>query len=115
MSPALGWLVVECNHTLDDLAAADEIFLTGTAAEVIGVSSSTAPGGGQVGPVTALVEDFVVECTWMHPRTEPGRSTDQEFCTVSSMPVVSPPPPPLQPDSVSTCRACARWEDQSST
>jgi len=61
VAPALGYDIVECNHTLDDLAAADEIFLTGTAAEVIGVSSidGTPVGSGQVGPVTlALVEEF---------------------------------------------------------
>ena len=61
VAPALGHDITECHHSLDDLAAADEIFLTGTAAEVIGVSSidGTPVGTGQVGPVTlALVDEF---------------------------------------------------------
>ena len=54
VAPACGIDVAERTLRLDDLFTADEIFLTGTAAEVIGVRSvnGTAIGEGRVGPIT---------------------------------------------------------------
>ena len=61
VAPALGYTVEERTVTLDEVMEADEIFLTGTAAEIIGVSkiNDTTLSGGHVGPVTkALNEEF---------------------------------------------------------
>lgn len=61
LAPALGIPVEETMMRLDDLLSADEVFLTGTAAEVIGVSRIGAAtiGSGRVGPITAqLTEAF---------------------------------------------------------
>jgi branched-chain amino acid aminotransferase len=61
VAPACGWTVEERTLTPEDLFGADEIFLTGTAAEVIGVTSvdGKAIGDGLVGPVTTrLIEQF---------------------------------------------------------
>jgi branched-chain amino acid aminotransferase len=61
LCPAAGVPVTERLFRLEDLKAADEIFLTGTAAEVIGVTRIDADviGDGQVGPVTRrLTEAF---------------------------------------------------------
>ncbi len=61
VAPACGIDVAERTLRLDDLFTADEIFLTGTAAEVIGVRSvnGTAIGEGRVGPITSrLVAEF---------------------------------------------------------
>lgn len=61
LCPAAGVPVAERLFRLDELKAADEIFLTGTAAEVIGVTRIDADviGDGQVGPVTRrLTEAF---------------------------------------------------------
>jgi branched-chain amino acid aminotransferase len=43
---------------LDDLYSADEVFLTGTAAEIIGVSAigDCTIGIGRMGPITARLE-----------------------------------------------------------
>ncbi|MFM7132958.1 MAG: branched-chain-amino-acid transaminase [Planctomycetota bacterium] len=61
IAPACGLAVEERSMRLDDLFTADEVFLTGTAAEIIGVSSIDGEtiGEGKVGPVTRrLVEEF---------------------------------------------------------
>ena len=61
IAPACGYEVEEAVFPLDELLAADEIFLTGTAAEVIGVTriDDTVIGDGTVGPVTkACIAEF---------------------------------------------------------
>ena len=61
IAPACGLKVEEDVFKIDELLNADEVFLTGTAAEVIGVSKidDTVIGGGKVGPVTArLIGEF---------------------------------------------------------
>jgi len=61
LAPDLGLPVVERTMALEDLLSADEVFLTGTAAEIIGVSriDEHTIGDGRVGPVTkSLVERF---------------------------------------------------------
>lgn len=61
IAPAMGYPVVERRHTIDEFMEADEIFLTGTAAEVIGVRSidEVPVGCGKVGPITAsLIKEF---------------------------------------------------------
>ncbi len=61
VAPACGWTVEECTIVPEDLFQADEIFLTGTAAEVIGVTGIDASviGAGVVGPITLrLIEQF---------------------------------------------------------
>ncbi|MCH2148208.1 MAG: branched-chain-amino-acid transaminase [Phycisphaerales bacterium] len=61
VAPALGYAIDERRHVLQELMEADEIFLTGTAAEIIGVASidDVPIGSGNVGPVTtALVAEF---------------------------------------------------------
>lgn len=61
LASACGLSVEERSMRLDDLFTADEVFLTGTAAEVIGVSSIDGQeiGEGKVGPVTRrLVSEF---------------------------------------------------------
>jgi branched-chain amino acid aminotransferase len=57
----LGFTCTESNFTLDELKSADEVFLTGTAAEVIGVNQidDTTIGNGAVGSVTGqLMDEF---------------------------------------------------------
>jgi branched-chain amino acid aminotransferase len=61
IAPACGLKVEEDVFKIDELLNADEVFLTGTAAEVIGVSKidDTIIGGGKVGPITArLIGEF---------------------------------------------------------
>ena len=61
LAPAAGMKVVENPMLLKDVFAADEVFLTGTAAEIIGVSSIDGKkiGSGKVGPLThKLAADF---------------------------------------------------------
>lgn len=61
LAPALGLQAREQSMRLEELYAADEVFLTGTAAEIIGVSEigTRRIGGGGVGPVTRrLIEEF---------------------------------------------------------
>ena len=57
VAPALGYTIEERTHHIDEVKAADEVFLTGTAAEIIGVSSidDGQVGSGMVGPVTAAL------------------------------------------------------------
>jgi len=54
IAPALGYSVREKMMRLDEVLQADEVFLTGTAAEVIGVSQidTHTIGNGAVGPIT---------------------------------------------------------------
>ncbi len=58
LAPSIGCKVAEQKMKVEDLFAADEVFLTGTAAEVIGVSTidGRAIGSGGVGPVTKRLE-----------------------------------------------------------
>ena len=58
LAPALGLQVSERPLKVDELLSADEVFLTGTAAEVIGVSSIDGRriGSGVVGPLTKRLE-----------------------------------------------------------
>jgi branched-chain amino acid aminotransferase len=61
IAPVCGLAVEERSMRLEDLFTADEVFLTGTAAEVIGVSSIDGEqiGEGRVGPVTRrLIAEF---------------------------------------------------------
>ena len=61
LAPALDHSVEERMMRLEEVLAADEVFLTGTAAEIIGVSKidSHVIGAGKVGPVTnALCAEF---------------------------------------------------------
>ena len=55
IAPACGIDVQERSMRLEDLFTADEVFLTGTAAEIIGVSSIDGEqiGEGKVGPITS--------------------------------------------------------------
>ncbi len=58
IAPALGYEIVERTILLDEVLEADEVFLTGTAAEVIGVShiGEQIVGCGKVGPITKIFE-----------------------------------------------------------
>ncbi len=58
LAPALGYAVREPKMRLQDFLTADEVFLTGTAAEIVGVSAigDTVIGAGGVGPVTRALE-----------------------------------------------------------
>jgi branched-chain amino acid aminotransferase len=58
LAPALGMRVEERPMRLDELYAADEVFLTGTAAEIIGVSAigDRTIGSGCMGPVSRKLE-----------------------------------------------------------
>ena len=58
LAPALGMPVDERRMSLEDLYRADEVFLTGTAAEIIGVNAigDRVIGAGRVGPLTARLE-----------------------------------------------------------
>lgn len=61
IAPTCGFEVEETVFPLEELLEADEVFLTGTAAEVIGVTAvgDHAIGDGKVGPVTkACVAEF---------------------------------------------------------
>jgi branched-chain amino acid aminotransferase len=61
IAPSCGFEVAERTIRTDDLFTSDEVFLTGTAAEVIGVSSidGRAIGEGKVGSSTRrLVAEF---------------------------------------------------------
>lgn len=61
VGPALGYKVQQRMMKLDEVLKADEVFLTGTAAEIIGVSQidQHVIGSGAVGPVTrALMTEF---------------------------------------------------------
>lgn len=61
VAPALGYAVNEKMMKLDEVLAADEVFLTGTAAEIIGVSQIDEHiiGDGRVGAITAaLTQEF---------------------------------------------------------
>jgi len=58
LAPALGMRVEQRPMRLEDFYGADEVFLTGTAAEIIGVSEigDHAIGAGNVGPITKKLE-----------------------------------------------------------
>jgi len=58
LAPALGMKVTERPMKVEEVLAADEVFLTGTAAEVIGVGSVDGRriGAGVVGPITKRLE-----------------------------------------------------------
>ncbi len=61
LAPRLEYQVCEEMMKLDDVLKADEVFLTGTAAEIIGVNrvDDRTIGSGKVGPVTeSLVTEF---------------------------------------------------------
>jgi branched-chain amino acid aminotransferase len=61
LGPALGYSVEEKMMRMDEVLAADEVFLTGTAAEIIGVHhvGDDPIGDGVVGPVTkSLTAEF---------------------------------------------------------
>ncbi|MEE9130760.1 MAG: branched-chain-amino-acid transaminase [Phycisphaerales bacterium] len=61
LAPHLGYQICEEMMKLDDVFKADEVFLTGTAAEIIGVNrvDDRTIGSGKVGPVTkSLVTEF---------------------------------------------------------
>jgi branched-chain amino acid aminotransferase len=61
VAPACGYTVEEKMMRIEEVFQADEVFLTGTAAEVIGVNKidDTEISGGQVGPVTKkLIAEF---------------------------------------------------------
>lgn len=61
VAPACGVAIEENIFSLDELLAADEVFLTGTAAEVIGVTQvgDDMIGDGTVGPITQmLISEF---------------------------------------------------------
>jgi branched-chain amino acid aminotransferase len=70
--PALGFACRERHLSLDDVFAADEVFLTGTAAEVIGVSSidGRVLGEGKVGPSSTPGSSPSSSRGW--PRTLPN-------------------------------------------
>jgi branched-chain amino acid aminotransferase len=59
IAPALGYTAQERKLDLEEVLDADEVFLTGTAAEVIGVShiGEKSIGCGKVGPITHALED----------------------------------------------------------
>lgn len=59
VAPSLGYTIDERMFRLDELLAADEVFLTGTAAEIIGVTlvGDDPIGDGTVGPVTRQMID----------------------------------------------------------
>ena len=61
LAPHAGYTVEERTMTLDEVLTGDEVFLTGTAAEIIGVKriDDRQIGGGKVGPVTqGLAAEF---------------------------------------------------------
>ena len=61
LGPSLGYTIEERTLRIEDVKTADEVFLTGTAAEVIGVSciDGDPVGSGKVGPITtSLIAEF---------------------------------------------------------
>jgi branched-chain amino acid aminotransferase len=58
LAPALGLTVAQPTMSVKDFESADEVFLTGTAAEIVGVSGigDVRIGAGCVGPVTKSLE-----------------------------------------------------------
>ncbi len=58
IAPSLGYTVEERSIALEEVKNADEVFLTGTAAEVIGVShiGHDVIGSGKVGPISKSLE-----------------------------------------------------------
>ncbi len=58
LAPALGLKVSEPTMSVKDLETSDEVFLTGTAAEIVGVSAigNVRIGAGCVGPITKSLE-----------------------------------------------------------
>ena len=58
LAPAVGLPVDERRMVIEDLYTADEVFLTGTAAEIIGVSAigDRVIGAGRMGPLTGKLE-----------------------------------------------------------
>jgi branched-chain amino acid aminotransferase len=59
IAPALEYTIQEKTIKLDEVYGADEVFLTGTAAEVIGVShiGDRVIGTGKVGTITHVIQD----------------------------------------------------------
>ena len=59
IAPSIGLTVQERTIKLDEVLGADEVFLTGTAAEIIGVShiDDIVIGAGKVGKITHALED----------------------------------------------------------
>ena len=59
IAPSIGLTVQERTIKLDEVFGADEVFLTGTAAEIIGVShiDDIVIGAGKVGKITHALED----------------------------------------------------------
>ena len=64
IAPSLGYQVEERQIKLPEILAADEVFLTGTAAEIIGVNriGEIELSGGQVGPVTLAMNEAFRAC-----------------------------------------------------
>ena len=64
IAPKLGYTIEERTIQLDEVFEADEVFLTGTAAEVIGVShiGEDVVGCGKVGPITHALESEFRRC-----------------------------------------------------
>ena len=61
LAPSMGYTVQQTMMKMNDVLAADEVFLTGTAAEIIGVSQidDRIIGAGKKGPITAkLAAEF---------------------------------------------------------
>ena len=59
LAKAAGIPTIECNLTRHDVYIADECFLTGTAAEIIGVTKVDGRpiGAGKPGPITKLLRE----------------------------------------------------------
>ncbi len=67
-----GYLVVEASITRDELYSADEVFVCGTAAEVIGLREidTRTIGDGRSGPITReLQQAYHAATVWQHPRS----------------------------------------------
>jgi branched-chain amino acid aminotransferase len=61
IGPSCGYTVVERDMKIEEVKAADEVFLTGTGAEVIGVNKidDVVLSGGKVGPISStLIAEF---------------------------------------------------------
>lgn len=68
-----GYPVIERALTRDQLYLADEVFVCGTAAEVVGIREIDfrAIGAGGTGPVTRRLQDaFEAVVGWRHPRSD---------------------------------------------